>query len=435
MQVLPALLLSDADAIELNAFEHASRRIPLSDFIAWVNETLEAGTFKPVDAPDAQVVILPVYQMLARDFAAAVMPGCDEARFPASPDPSGVWTASQRKALGLPSREALERETRSAWEQALRVARCDVLWRRTDENGEPVLASTLVQQLQLERAGSKGEDRRAPRDVIAHGTPRPTPSGRLLRIEMLSASAYDDLRKCPYRFFATRQLGLQEPDEIDVDVDKRDFGNWLHRVLSIFHARLAEDADTPREELLDDAARQVTREMRLDEGEFLPFEAAWQQARDGYLTWLAAHERTEGATFQSAESKHEREFVGVRLEGRVDRIDSLQGGRRMVMDYKSENVEKTRDRVRVAGEDTQLAFYAALLGDDDLRAAYVNIGERGETRTIEQKEIAAARDMLLEGIAHDVERIAQGAPMPALGEGIACEYCAARGLCRRDFWS
>jgi ATP-dependent helicase/nuclease subunit B len=82
-----------------------------------------------------------------------------------------------------------------------------------------------------------------------------------------------------------------------------------------------------------------------------------------------------------------------------------------------------------------LRFTAALLADDGLRAAYVNVGERGETRTVEQKEIAAARGMLLDGIAYDVERIAQGAPLPALGEGVACEYCAARGLCRRDFWS
>ena len=27
------------------------------------------------------------------------------------------------------------------------------------------------------------------------------------------------------------------------------------------------------------------------------------------------------------------------------------------------------------------------------------------------------------------------AALPALGEGVACEYCAARGLCRRDHWA
>ena len=44
-------------------------------------------------------------------------------------------------------------------------------------------------------------------------------------------------------------------------------------------------------------------------------------------------------------------------------------------------------------------------------------------------------DLLVEGIQHDFERIAAGDPMPALGEGMVCEYCAARGLCRKDFWA
>ena len=33
----------------------------------------------------------------------------------------------------------------------------------------------------------------------------------------------------------------------------------------------------------------------------------------------------------------------------------------------------------------------------------------------------------------EVSRIAQGAPLPALGEDKVCDYCPARGLCRRDF--
>jgi len=90
--------------------------------------------------------------------------------------------------------------------------------------------------------------------------------------------------------------------------------------------------------------------------------------------------------------------------------------------------------VRDPAEDTQLAFYAALMRDDRVRAAYVNVGERGETRLIEQPDVIAARDGLLRGMADEMARIAAGEAMPALGEGVVCEYCAARGLCRRDFW-
>ena len=33
------------------------------------------------------------------------------------------------------------------------------------------------------------------------------------------------------------------------------------------------------------------------------------------------------------------------------------------------------------------------------------------------------------------QRIADGHSMPALGEGSACDWCAARGLCRKDSWA
>jgi ATP-dependent helicase/nuclease subunit B len=45
-----------------------------------------------------------------------------------------------------------------------------------------------------------------------------------------------------------------------------------------------------------------------------------------------------------------------------------------------------------------------------------------------------ARDALIGGVLHDMQRIAQGEPMLALGDGTACDFCQARGLCRKDFW-
>lgn len=435
MQVVSALRLSEVDRAEFDTFAPAARRFTLPELMAWANEALEAESFMPPGAADAQVVILPLHLLPGRSFGAVVLPGCDEVRLPASADPAGVWTPAQREALGLPSREALERETRDAWRAALQAPTCDVLWRRADESGEPVLASPLVQQLLLEGAGTQGKDARAAREVRSQETARPSPMGQVLPVRQLSASAYEDLRRCPYRFFALRQLGLQEPDEIDVDLDKRDFGNWMHRVLSAFHTRLADEPGGDRMRLLDEAAATVRREMRLDEGEFLPFSAAWAQVRGGYLAWLARHESEEGATFEEAEGERQRIAAGLTLVGRTDRIDRLRDGSRFVMDYKTEGLPTTQERVKRPGEDTQLAFYAALLGDAQVRAAYVNVGERGETKTVEQLDVAEARDLLLAGIAHDVERIAQGATMPALGEGKACEYCAARGLCRKDFWA
>ena len=105
------------------------------------------------------------------------------------------------------------------------------------------------------------------------------------------------------------------------------------------------------------------------------------------------------------------------------------------MDYKTEARGTTAGRVGQAAEDTQLAFYAALLEEDTLRAAYVNVGERGKTELLEQPDVVQARDLLVEGILDDLQRIGGGAEMPALGEGKVCSFCAVRGVCRRDFWN
>jgi ATP-dependent helicase/nuclease subunit B len=437
-RVIAGLRLDEQAQAELRSLPQATRPLTLTEFTAWVDDTLEDASFVPEPSPTEQVVILPFNQLLARPFEALVLAGCDEVRLPPAPEPAGIWTTAQRALLGLPSREALEAEVRAGWRHALQTPHSDVLWRQSDDSGEPLLPSALVQALQLEAAVQAAPDPRAVRELAVQITARPQACGSALPLEQLSASSYEDLRRCPYRFFALRQLGLQEADEIDTELDKRDFGNWLHKVLSAFHEALHESWEPPgpaRARLLDITAEEVTREQRLDEGEFLPFAAAWPQVRDGYLAWLAEHEAKEGAVFQRAESEHEIQLGAVKLVGRIDRIDRLSDGHMMVMDYKTEARAASLDRVKRPAEDTQLAFYAALLDDDTLRAAYVNVGERGETRTVEQPAVVEARDLLVQGILDDLARIEGGEALPALGEGKACEFCSARGLCRRDFWS
>ncbi|MBC7602423.1 MAG: PD-(D/E)XK nuclease family protein [Ramlibacter sp.] len=435
--VIDVLALDEDRHEELAQLPQAQRRWSLADFTSWINESLEAASFKPEIDVDEQVVILPVSQILGRPFPALVMPGCDEMRLVASPEPVGMWTKTQREMLGLPSRETLETQTRAAWQQALQTPQCDLLWRRSDESGEPLLPGTLVQSLQLAHGLQLAPDPRVPRVVEERLTPRPAPSGHLLAITKLSPTAYADLRSCPYRFFAMRQLGLQEADEIDTEIDKRHFGNWLHRVLNTFHENLHADAKPSgpqRLQMLEDAAQEVTRSMRLDEGEFLPFAAAWPKARDGYLEWLEKHQSDERAVWLESEQEHSINLGKLTLAGRIDRIDTMPDGSKLVIDYKTEALGTSRDRVKDPSEDTQLAFYAALLPDDTLRAAYVNVGER-ETKFVEQVSIVAARDLLVPGILDEVARIEAGEALPAHGEGKVCDFCGARGLCRKDFWS
>lgn len=415
----------------------AGRRLDLGEFTNWVNQALEGASFSPPYPAHEQAVILPMSQMLARPFAAVVLAGCDEVRLDPAPEPPGDWTAAQRAALGLPTRDALQAATAQAWWHALQTPVCDVLWRVSDDAGETLLPSALVQQAQAVWGDTAAADPRPDHAVALAPLSMPQPVGARVPVAQLSASAYSDLRQCPYRFFALRQLGLQSADELEVEVDKRDFGLWLHEVLKRFHETLATQTGMDAGDhaaLLDAASAEATAAMGLGEGEFLPFAAAWPAVRDGYVRWVQQHQAS-GAVFDRAEVPLSQPLGTVKLVGRIDRIDRLADGTALVLDYKTESAAKSASRVKEPLEDTQMAFYAALLGEDAVQGAYVNVGERDGTKAYVQPDLAAARDALVEGIQHDLARIAQGQPLPALGDGAACDYCQARGLCRKDFWS
>jgi ATP-dependent helicase/nuclease subunit B len=457
LQLLQSLRLGEGAAMELAGVTDAigggargGSRMSLSAFTAWVREVLEGASFMPRSEAEAQVVVLPMAQLLGRAFVAAVVPGCDETHLSPSPDPSGEWTAAQRELLGLPSREGLAQAAAAAWQATLKLPELDLLW-RTQDRGEAVLPSAWIQA--LPNAAQHHHDPRGQRALEAAAVPRPSPSAADVLPESLSASAYQDLRDCPYRFFALRQLKLIEAAELEAEPDQRDMGNWLHAVLRAFHEQRA-DARPGREAdrvHLDRLADETAAAMGLNAGEggagFLPYQAVWPALREGYLDWLSGFEATEarpGPRFVQAEAALNARAGDWKLYGKLDRIDvqhSPEGPFPFVIDYKTESRSKTNDRVKEPLEDTQLAFYAALLPDDNLRAAYLSItdkrGEGGKdtpTWLVEQPDVLMARDHLREGLAHDMARVAAGQPMPALGEGRVCDFCSARGLCRKDFW-
>ena len=433
--VIDALGLSDEALADWRDWPAAQRRMGLAEFTRWVGEALEAASFRPPHPAAAQVVVLPLTQLLGRPFAALVLPGADEQRLPAAPEPPGPWSAAQRQALHLPTREDLRDAQAAAWALALRVPQVDVLWRHTDDSGEPLLPSPLVQSLQLQELAALGAEGREARFIQIRPTERPQPRGDALPTQPLSASGYEMLRACPYRFFALRQLGLAEEGELDVDIDKRDWGNWLHDTLRGFHEALRVAPDADRLTLIDAAAEAATEALGpgLEPGEFMPFAAAWPTLRDAYLQWLAKHE-AGGAQFKLAEESIDTQRGPLRLKGQIDRIDEVTDGATLLIDYKTEPLARTRDRIKAGNEDTQLPFYALLSGADAPRAAYLNLAEREAPSLHELPELPMLAAQLYEGMAHDLARIAAGEPLPALGEGSVCDWCEARGLCRKDFW-
>jgi ATP-dependent helicase/nuclease subunit B len=424
--------------------------LTLREFTRWIDSALESSSFVPasVSAELADVIIAPLAQTMLRPLGAIVFPATDATRLGAASPMHPLLSDAQAVALGLEGVQQRRESERLRMAQLLGGARLTLLRRRQDD--EQLLAnSPLVEQWAASlKAQGRGFapwiDPRTEQVLVRHRIERRGPSIEAMLPQRLSASAFEALRECPYRFFAKVVLRLRERDELERDLEKRDYGNWLHEVLHRFHTERAEAAAPAVElERLMSTAQVCKGETGLDDDEFLPYAASFKALAPRYIEWLHARER---AGQRWAKGEYEvihapRALQGMELLGKIDRIDAVGSAaapQSVLIDYKTGNAQALKDKVREPFEDTQLAFYAALLPPDAShppRALYLALDSRKGVEEIEHRGVAESARALVAGLALEFGQLRAGARLHPLGEGAACEYCEARGLCRRDHWA
>lgn len=440
LQVLQTLHIEDPSAWSSQA---AQTTMALHDFSAWVDAALEDASFIPEAAPEASVVVTPLARLMLRPFAAVVFPGADDHHLGVDAGPHPLLNEAQAMALGVPTARQRRQAEALAFAHAVCRAPVSFFYRHAD-GAEPLAPSPLLEQLglRLAAAGRTWDRWVDPRPAVQLApTPvtMPAPSAAALLPARLSASACEALRACPYRFHALYLLRAREAEELDDEVEQRDYGNWLHDVLLKFHTQRGEPASAEQEAArLLAIAQEEKAQKALDDADFLPFEAGFIDLVPRYIAWL--HERdAQGARFWQGEQEREiapPEWEGIRLYGRIDRMDHLPGPALELIDYKTGSATGLRDKLRQPLEDTQLAFYAALVqpeADRPIQASYLALGRKIESLPHPGVEDSAAA--LVVGVGADLARIRRGAGLPALGEAPTCDFCEARGLCRRDHWS
>jgi ATP-dependent helicase/nuclease subunit B len=416
-------------------------------FSGWLDDMFEHATFVPPAPCDPAVVITPLSRTAMRAFAAVVFPGADERQLGAWPSSPPLLSRSLADAIGLPTAEQQRQAQWLAFCQLLSVPRLTLL-RRATEQDELLSASPFVLAIGAAVTIEQSRDPRLAVQVTPALAQGPMPTAPRHLPAQLSASSLEMLRQCPYRFFAMHMLRLRPSDELDEAMAKRDYGTWLHQVLLRFHQKRAQSAfaDVAVEaRTLQTMANEVLLDQGFDEAEFLPYAATFRRLIPRYLSWL--HERdAQGALWLDGERALRAEpaaWKGTAMVGEIDRVDSVHdehaGPVIQLIDYKTGSAADLRKKLKQPTEDTQLAFYAALMAEQSqaigtLAAAYMALDDSETIHVLNHPDVERSAEQLLSGVAQDLERIRAGTPLPALGEGAVCETCEARGLCRRDQW-
>ncbi|EJM98585.1 PD-(D/E)XK nuclease family protein [Herbaspirillum sp. YR522] len=415
-----------------------------AEWRALLNLRLDATSCTP-PITDRRVVMLPLNGARLRHFDAVLVLGADAAHLPSPPQETLFFSNAVRRELGLVTRAERQRQQLRDLTELLCVNPEVVLCWQSQQNGEPNPVSPWVQRLQLKLAqhglpGLPTVQLHAPLYALqAVSASMPAPSAPDLLPGRLSASGFGSFLACPYQFFAARMLRVAVMDELSDMPEKRDYGSWLHEILTRYHERVRDQQppQAQRATLLQQISAEVFERALAQHPAALAYYARWQRVMPAYLLWAAEREAA-GWHFVFGEQAMSQTLAwsdgAVELHGRIDRVDANDQGERAVLDYKTRALPSLRQKV-ADDDDHQLAFYGLLAGGTIDAASYVALELAGQALgDAAAPDFGARQQVLRQQIAGTMQAVAHGAPLPANGVESVCQYCDMRGLCRKGAW-
>jgi superfamily I DNA/RNA helicase len=356
-----------------------------------------------------RVALLSAREVTGRSFPTAFVCGCAEGFFPGTAAGEGyipmrALARAIEKEHPDAARDIAERFDEAAAERAESALLLTALTRATDSlvittpasvGGEattpPRVLDVGTRGFRVEEASRRESPCARAAHTVSRTTPDPESAQRLRALDRLagwwatpepearypatpefkmSASKLNSYARCPRQFFYRNVLKIKEPESIYLRV-----GNLVHDALKEIILPGA-TGDDVRAALRDAGTREIAE--RLVSQKFQDA-GAWMRELsvkylDDMLHAVAALEgqREGNYTVRMLEEPVEGEVDGMRLSGRFDRVDDVEGLGPMVIDYKvSGNVDKTYKTVLKKMETNywQIPVYAVMATFKDLRPA------------------------------------------------------------------
>ncbi len=419
-------------------------RYRFAEWRRWLAQQLGTQTYRD-SGIDSPVRFTHLAATRWRAFDAVLLLGCDAGHLPGAADGGRWFNDAVRSALGLPTRSTHAARQRDDLLALLALNDCVLATWQKERNGEKGLLSPYLEMLRDLHTPNHGDDLSdnelhaclAAEEAHSAALPQVVQPAPGVATEAVPASvsigAYNSLVACPYQFYARHILRLNELDEVQETIEKRDYGERVHDILRRFHERYPQVGGHPAGEL-EATLRRISEEVFADllQQDFAAraWLARWLAALPAYLEWQLQNE-AQGWRYAEAESAFDWELEGVSLRGRIDRLDVREQEKR-VLDYKTQSEQVLRNKLREPGEDVQLACYA--YAHEAADAAFVSI-ENGKVKLVEPRyDVPQLAQLNVERLLQAMGGIRGGAGLPANGIDAVCVHCEMRGVCRKGEW-
>jgi RecB family exonuclease len=273
----------------------------------------------------------------------------------------------------------------------------------------------------------------------------------------ISVSRVDRYLKCPFQFFASEVLGLEEEPE-DADLPPPwERGRFLHAIFETFFRewqrrghRQITPPDVPQARtLLEEICEGALANLPAHEAALERPRLYGSAASAGIIDRVLAMEAERPATIQQRLVEFELDAVSafrasptdtrlVPLRAKIDRVDLLAGGTFRVIDYKSKIVPDPRRSVQLQVYTSAIRQQLDRAGDPRQPAEAFYLSFEGDTPV---KGLRPAKGQALDDVLADAEqRMVQALDDIAAGHFPArpsppslCAHCPFDAVCRKQF--
>ncbi len=414
----------------LAAFDLVSGPVTKGEAASLLRRTAEEILFQP-ESPESSIQVMGLLETAGLNFRHLWIMGLHDGALPAPGRPNPFLPVPLQVASGMPHADpAREAEFGRRLADRLFSAAPVVVVSSPQKEGDALLPpSPFIRNL------VEGEVPLAPRSAPAHlwreqkivpeifEDPFGPPLGENDRT-LGGLAILRDQALCPFRAFVRHRLNAKALEVPDIGLDARARGTLLHKVLEFFWSETRDQTNLlalRREEMIRRVENSVERAVILlfpdSRGGSLAeiFNLEKKRLTTLVMEWLLEVEFNR-RPFAVLESEGERraEFGGVEFSTRIDRVDKLEDGSLLVLDYKTGNVDAAdiiADRLvepqlpiyglnREGGEIAGVAFAAlrrgrcAFCGVTRDAVVLPNVPSLSEWKKAREKEIGSWEELL-----------------------------------------